>query len=171
MLDTYLQHQTERNAQGIPALPLNAEQVAGLCELFCNPPAGRETLLLTLLAERVPPGVDQAARVKAEFLGRVLCGEITSPLIDAEAAIDLLVTMLGGYNIPPLVAALDDQHLGDKAAAALSGLILVYDAFDEVLAKAKRHPLAMQVVESWAAASGFWAGWSCRNSCGSRSSR
>lgn len=155
MLDTYLQHQAERNAQDIPALPLNAEQVAGLCELLCDPPTGQEELLLTLLAERVPPGVDEAARVKADFLGRILRGESSSPLVDTESAIDLLAAMLGGYNIPHLVAALDDENLGAKAAVALSGLILVYDAFGEVLAKAAYNPLARQVVESWATAEWF----------------
>ena len=155
MLEAYLQHQSERNQQGIPPLPLNAEQMVDLCELLCDPPAGREELLLALLAERIPPGVDEAAEVKADFLRRILQQEISSPLLDAEAAIDLLAAMMGGYNIPPLVAALDDPRLGTRAAAALSGLILIYAAFDQVLAKAETNPLARQVVESWAAADWF----------------
>lgn len=155
MLKDYLQHQAERNQQGIPPLPLNAEQTAALCELLCKPPAGQEAFLLSLLAERVSPGVDDAARVKAEFLARILRKEMVVPQINGEAAIDLLAAMRGGYNIPPLVAALDDSKLGSRAATALSGLILIYDAFDEVLAKAETNPLARQLMESWAAADWF----------------
>ena len=155
MLEAYLQQVAERNEQGIPPLPLNGEQVASLFELLCDPPVGREELLLTLLAERVPPGVDEAARVKADFLGAIVRGERTSPLVEAETAIDLLAAMMGGYNIPHLIAALDDKELGARAAKALAGLTLVYDAFEEVLAKAKQNPLAQQVVKAWAAAEWF----------------
>lgn len=155
MLQAYLEHREERQQQGIAPLPLNAEQAAGLCDLLVDPPAGQEQLLRTLLTERIPPGVDDAARVKADFLRRILRGEVTSPLIDGEAAIELLAAMGGGYNIPPLIEALDDPQLGGRAAEALAGLILVYDAFDQVLALSQTNPLALQVVESWAAADWF----------------
>ncbi len=155
MLKDYLQHQAERHQQGIPPLPLDAEQTAALCELLGKPPAGQEAFLLSLLAERVSPGVDDAARVKAEFLAGILRKERVIPQLDGETAIDLLAAMRGGYNIPPLLAALDDPELGSRAAKALSGLILIYDAFEEVLAKAATNPLARQLIESWAAADWF----------------
>ena len=104
MLEAYRKHVEERSAEGIPPKPLNAEQVAGLVELLKAPPAGEGDFLLELLSERVPPGVDEAAYVKAGFLNAIVSGEASSPLISKDAAIQLLGNMHGGYNIVTLVA-------------------------------------------------------------------
>jgi aconitate hydratase 2/2-methylisocitrate dehydratase len=155
MLNDYLKHKAERQALGIPPLPLSADQTAALCELLLDSPSGREELLLELLAGRVPPGVDEAARVKADFLGGIVRGKVVCPLLTPQAAIDLLGAMLGGFNVPYLIAALDDPRLADEAARALSSLTLVYDAFEAVLSRSKTNPAARQVIESWAAADWF----------------
>ena len=155
MLDAYRKHVAERARLGIPPLPLTAEQTEALCRLLLAPPVGEETLLLELIRQRVAPGVDPAARVKAEFLGRILAGEVCCPLIDGPAAVEMLGRMLGGYNLPPLLAALADAQQADLAAQALSGLTLVYDAFDQVLALADTHAAARQVLENWAGATWF----------------
>ncbi|MEW8431509.1 MAG: aconitate hydratase B, partial [gamma proteobacterium symbiont of Ctena orbiculata] len=110
MLQAYRQHVEERAKQGIPPLPLDAQQVADLVELLKNPPAGEEETLLDLLTNRVPPGVDDAAYVKAGFLAAVAKGEATSPLVDGRKAVELLGTMLGGYNIQPLIDLMDDAE-------------------------------------------------------------
>jgi aconitate hydratase 2 / 2-methylisocitrate dehydratase len=107
VLEVYRIHVKERAAEGVPPKPLNAEQVSGLVELLKNPPAGEEETLLDLLSNRVPPGVDEAAYVKAGFLSAIVKGEATSPLITKEDAIKLLGNMHGGYNIETLVAALE----------------------------------------------------------------
>ena len=109
MLEAYRRHVEERAAEGVPPLPLNAEQVAALVELIKAPPAGEESFLLDLITHRVPPGVDEAAYVKAAFLAAVARGEAECPLIDRVRAVELLGTMLGGYNIQPLIEALDDS--------------------------------------------------------------
>ena len=155
MLDAYRKHVAERARLGIPPLPLTVEQTEALCRLLLAPPAGEETLLLELIRQRVAPGVDPAARVKAEFLGRILAGEVCCPLIDGTAAVEMLGRMLGGYNLPPLLAALADEQQADLAAQALSSLTLVYDAFDQVLALADTHAAARQVLENWAGATWF----------------
>ncbi len=155
MIDAYLMHEKERNAQGIPALPLNAEQAKELCQLLQKPPKGKEPFLLTLLKERISPGVDPAAEVKAAFLGKIISGEVKSPLVDAKTAVQILGTMIGGYNVAPLVAALKDKKLADEAACALSGITLVYDAFDDIAALAKSNAAAKKVMQSWAAAEWF----------------
>jgi aconitate hydratase 2/2-methylisocitrate dehydratase len=155
MLDAYRKHVAERARLGIPPLPLTVEQTEALCRLLLAPPAGEETLLLELIRQRVAPGVDPAARVKAEFLGRILAGEVCCPLIDGTAAVEMLGRMLGGYNLPPLLAALADAQQADLAAQALSSLTLVYDAFDQVLALADTHAAARQVLENWAGATWF----------------
>ncbi|MEZ4600189.1 MAG: bifunctional aconitate hydratase 2/2-methylisocitrate dehydratase [Syntrophotaleaceae bacterium] len=155
MLQEYLKHKAEREARGIPPLPLSAEQTASLCELLLDPPAGRENMLLKLLAERVSPGVDEAAGVKADFLGRILRDEADCPLLTKRQAIDLLGAMTGGFNVPHLVAALDDPKLAAEAARALGSITLVYDAFDNVLARSETNSAAKQVIESWAAADWF----------------
>ncbi len=157
MLKEYLQHVDDRAAMGIPPLPLTAEQTAELCRLLLAPPVGSEALLVDLLKNRVAPGVDPAAQVKAEFLGRILGGEVQSPLIDQATAIEFLGAMLGGYNIAPLLAALHDAALAPLATKALSGLTLIYDVFDEVLSLAENNPFARQVVENWAQAGWFTA--------------
>jgi aconitate hydratase 2 / 2-methylisocitrate dehydratase len=155
MIEAYLRHQEERNAQGIPALPLNAQQARELVALLQNPPNGQEEFILHLLKERISPGVDPAAEVKAEFLGKVLKGEATSPLLSKKEAIQILGTMIGGYNVAPLVGALKDPEVADEAACALSGITLVYDAFDEVAALVKENAAAKKVMESWANAEWF----------------
>jgi aconitate hydratase 2/2-methylisocitrate dehydratase len=155
MIEAYLKHQEERNAQGIPALPLNPEQTAELCKLLQNPPAGKEEFLLGLFKERISPGVDPAAEVKAAFLDQILKGQASSPLIGKKDAIAILGTMMGGYNVKPLVEALQNAELADDAAAALSHITLVYDAFDEVVALAKSNAAAKKVLESWAGAEWF----------------
>jgi aconitate hydratase 2/2-methylisocitrate dehydratase len=156
MIDAYLMHEKERNAQGIPALPLNADQTRELCQLLQQPPKGQEEFLLHLLKERISPGVDPAAQVKADFLAKVIAGTVKSPLVDAKAAVQILGTMIGGYNVAPLVAALADKKLADEAACALSGITLVYGAFDEVVALANAgNAAAQKVLQSWADAEWF----------------
>ncbi|MBB3063227.1 bifunctional aconitate hydratase 2/2-methylisocitrate dehydratase [Microbulbifer rhizosphaerae] len=151
MLEAYRKHVAERAEQGIPPKPLDAEQVAGLVELLKNPPAGEEQELVELLTHRVPPGVDEAAYVKAGFLSAIVKGEAQSPLIDREHATKLLGQMLGGYNIVTLVELLDDKDLGELAAEQLKGTLLMFDAFHDVEEKAKAgNAYAKAVIESWA---------------------
>ncbi len=156
MLEAYRKHVEERATQGIPALPLNAQQVAELVELIKNPPAGEEAFILELLTDRVPPGVDDAAYVKAGFLAAVAKGEVSSPILDAEKATELLGTMLGGYNIAPMVELLDNEKLAPIAAKGLSNTLLMFDAFHDVKEKMdKGNAFAKQVIESWANAEWF----------------
>ncbi len=155
MIEAYLTHEAERAAQGIPALPLNPEQTAGLCELLVNPPAGKEAFLMNLLKERVSPGVDPAAKVKAEFLAAILNGSKSSPLISKTEAVRILGTMMGGYNVAPLVDSLKVADLAEEAAKALSGMTLVYDAFDQVVELSKSNEAAKKVLTSWANAEWF----------------
>ena len=151
MLENYRQHVAERAAQGVAPKPLSAEQVAVLVELLKNPPAGEEAFLLELLADRVPPGVDEAAYVKAGFLAAVAKGEVASPVVSAEKATELLGTMQGGYNIQPLIDLLDDAKLAPIAAKALSHTLLLFDSFHDVQEKVKAgNAYAKQVMESWA---------------------
>lgn len=157
MLETYRHHAQERAALGIPPLPLNAEQVVQLCELLKNPPVGEEEFLISLLRDRVPPGVDQAAYVKAGFLTAVAKGETSCPLITPEAAVYLLGTMLGGYNVQSLISLLQvrEPAIAATAATALSKTMLVFDAFHDILSLAEKNPYAKQVVDSWANAEWF----------------
>ena len=156
MLDSYRQHVAERAAQGVAPKPLNAEQVAALVELLKNPPAAEAEFLLSLLADRVPPGVDEAAYVKAGFLAAIAKGEATSPVLSAERAVELLGTMQGGYNIQPLIDLLDDAGLAPMAAKALSHTLLLFDSFHDVDEKRKAgNAFARQVMESWANAEWF----------------
>lgn len=155
MIEAYLQHEAERREKGLPPLPLDPEQTKSLCALLQNPPAGKEEFLIYLLTERVSPGVDPAAQVKAEFLDSIVAGRLRSPLVSALEAVRILGTMLGGYNVQPLIAALAIPELAAEAVAALSRTILVYDAFDEVAALAKSLPAARKVLESWADAEWF----------------
>ncbi|WP_428818346.1 bifunctional aconitate hydratase 2/2-methylisocitrate dehydratase [Microbulbifer sp. MCCC 1A16149] len=151
MLEAYRKHVAERAEQGIPPKPLNAEQVAGLVELLKNPPAGEEQELLDLITNRVPPGVDEAAYVKAGFLTAIVKGEAESPLIDKEHATKLLGMMLGGYNIATLVDLLDDKDLAKLAGEQLKGTLLMFDAFHDVEEKAKAgNEVAKDVIKSWA---------------------
>jgi len=155
MIEAYLAHEGERAAQGIPALPLTPEQTVELCKLLEAPPAGKEAFLLNLLKERVSPGVDPAAKVKAEFLAGIVNGSKKSPLVSKVDAVRLLGTMLGGYNVNPLVDALKDAELADEAACALSGMTLVYDGFDQVVALSASNAAAKKVLQSWADADWF----------------
>ncbi len=156
MLDSYRQHVAERAALGVAPKPLNAEQVAALVELLKNPPAGEEALVLDLLANRIPPGVDEAAYVKAGFLAAVAKGEAHSPILSAERAVELLGTMQGGYNIQPLIDLLEDAKLAPIAAKALSHTLLLFDAFHDVQTKQQAgNAFAKQVMESWANAEWF----------------
>ncbi|WP_305813328.1 bifunctional aconitate hydratase 2/2-methylisocitrate dehydratase [Photobacterium leiognathi] len=156
MLEAYRKHVEERAAEGVVAKPLDAEQVAALVELLKNPPAGEESVLLDLLENRIPPGVDEAAYVKAGFLTAITKGEAQSPLVSKEKAAELLGTMQGGYNIEPLIALLDDESLAPIAVKALSHTLLMFDAFYDVEEKAKAgNAFAQQVLQSWADAEWF----------------
>src|SRR3546814_1453430 len=112
MLESYRQHAAERAASGIPPLPLSAQQTADLIELLKAPPAGEESFLVDLFTHRVPAGVDDAAKVKASYLAAIALGKETCSLIDRKHATELLGTMLGGYNISPLIELLDNAELG-----------------------------------------------------------
>ncbi|MGJ5634004.1 bifunctional aconitate hydratase 2/2-methylisocitrate dehydratase [Nostoc sp. CALU 1950] len=175
MLEQYRKHVAERAALGIPPLPLDAKQTSELCELLKNPPKGQEEILLHLLRDRVSPGVDPAAYVKAGFLTAIAKEEITSPLIAPIEAVQLLGTMIGGYNVQSLIdllqlptVSLSDssetplvmggqgkEPISAYAANALSKILLVYDAFHDILELSKTNPFAKQVIDSWAEAEWF----------------
>lgn len=156
MLEAYRHHVAERAALGIPPLPLNAQQTADVIELLKNPPAGEAGFLLDLLTHRVPAGVDDAAKVKASYLAAIAFGSETNALISRERATELLGTMLGGYNVAPLVQLLDDAVVGAIAATALKNTLLVFDAFHDVQEKAKAgNANAQGVLQSWADAEWF----------------
>lgn len=156
MLEAYRQHVEERAQEGIPPKPLNAEQVAELVELLKAPPAGEEETVLDLLTNRVPPGVDEAAYVKAGFLTALAKGEAESPLIDKVHAVKLLGTMQGGYNIATLVELLDDAELAKEAGEQLKHTLLMFDAFHDVADRAKAgNEVAKDVMQSWADAEWF----------------
>ena len=156
MLEAYRAHVADRAQEGLPPKALSAEQVSQLVELLKAPPAGEEATLLELLTERVPPGVDDAAYVKAAFLADVAKGEANSSLINAEEAVRLLGTMLGGYNIMPLVELLDHDALAANAAAELKNTLLMFDAFHDVAERAKNgNAHAEAVLKSWAEAEWF----------------
>ncbi|WP_343553218.1 bifunctional aconitate hydratase 2/2-methylisocitrate dehydratase [Pantoea sp.] len=156
MLEEYRKHVAERAAQGIVPKPLDASQMAALVELLKNPPAGEEEFLTDLLVNRVPPGVDEAAYVKAGFLAAVTKGEAHSPLVTREKAVELLGTMQGGYNIHALIEALDDEALAPIAAEALSHTLLMFDNFYDVEEKSKAgNPHAKKIIQSWADAEWF----------------
>jgi aconitate hydratase 2/2-methylisocitrate dehydratase len=146
----------EREALGVPALPLSAGEAAALTELLGAPPAGEEAFLLELLSERIPPGVDEAAYVKASWLLAVAKGEAASPLLAPVEAVRLLATMIGGYNVGALIELLEsaDPAIADAAATGLSRTLLVYDAYNDVLELAQTNAYAKRVVDSWA--SGEW---------------
>ena len=156
MLEAYRKHVEERATEGVPPKPLDADQTAALVELLKNPPAGEEEFLVDLLSNRVPAGVDQAAYVKAGFLAAIAKGEAESPLVDKVKAVELLGTMLGGYNIEPLIECLDNDELAPTAVKALSHTLLMFDAFHDVKDKMDAgNAFAKQVVESWAAGEWF----------------
>ncbi|MCP9927057.1 bifunctional aconitate hydratase 2/2-methylisocitrate dehydratase [Cyanobium sp. CH-040] len=149
----------EREALGVPALPLSAGQTAALTELLGAPPAGEEAFLLHLLSERIPPGVDEAAYVKASWLLAVAKGEATTPLLTPVEAVQLLATMIGGYNVGALIELLAsaDPAIAKAAATGLSTTLLVYDAYNDVLELAQTNAYAKRVIDSWAAAEWFTA--------------
>jgi aconitate hydratase 2/2-methylisocitrate dehydratase len=158
MLESYRQHVAQRAALGIPPLPLDTQQTSELCQLLKAPAAGEEEYLLSLLRDRVPPGVDQAAYVKASFLTTIAKGEVSCPLLKPIEAIELLGTMVGGYNVQSLIDLLNsDSELAGAAAAQLSKIMLVYDAFNDVYELSKTNSYAKLVIDSWAAAEWFTA--------------
>jgi aconitate hydratase 2 / 2-methylisocitrate dehydratase len=156
MLEAYRHHVAERAALGIPPLPLTAQQTAAVIELLKSPPAGEEAFLVDLITHRVPAGVDDAAKVKASYLAAVAFGKEACALISRERATELLGTMLGGYNVHPLIELLDDATVGPIAANGLKHTLLVFDAFHDIEEKAKAgNPNAKAVLQSWAEAEWF----------------
>ena len=158
MLKAYRDHVAERAALGIPPLPLDAKQVAALIELIKTPPAGEADFLMNLLTHRVPPGVDDAAKVKASFLSAVAHGDVDVALISRAKATELLGTMVGGYNVKPLIDLLDHADVAAIAAQALKKTLLMFDFFHDVAVKAQAgNAMAKEVMQSWADAEWFTA--------------
>ena len=156
MLKAYRDHVAERAALGIPPLPLSAKQTGELIELLKNPPKGEEATLVELITYRVPAGVDDAAKVKASYLAAVSLGKEKTPLISRETATQLLGTMLGGYNISPLIDLLGDAAVGGIAAEGLKKTLLMFDQFHDVKELAdKGNANAKAVMQSWADAEWF----------------
>ncbi len=156
MLKTYRDHVAERAVLGIPPLPLSPKQTGELIELLKNPPKGEEATLLELITHRVPAGVDDAAKVKASYLAAVAHGTEKCTLLSAEKATELLGTMLGGYNLTPLIDLLDHKTCAPIAAQGLKKTLLMFDQFHDVQEKAdKGNALAKAVVQSWADAEWF----------------
>lgn len=157
MLIAYRVAASAREALGVPPLPLDAAQTQALTELLQQPPKGEGSFLLQLLSERIPPGVDEAAYVKASWLAAVAKEELTSPLVSCEEAVQLLATMIGGYNVAALIELLSNQKqtIAAAAAEALSSTVLVYEAYHDVMELAISNQYAKQVVDSWAAAEWF----------------
>ena len=156
MLEAYRQHVAEREALGIPALPLNKQQTEALVGLLNNPPAGEEDFLVELLTYRVPAGVDDAAKVKAEFLAKVAKGETSCALVSRAKATELLGTMLGGFNIKPMIDLIDDAEVGTIAADGLKKTLLMFDYFHDVKELAEKGSAnAKAVMQSWADAEWF----------------
>ncbi|HIJ84275.1 MAG TPA: aconitate hydratase B, partial [Magnetococcales bacterium] len=154
MLEAYRQHVTEREKQGIPPLPLSVEQTLALTQMLLSPPSGEGAFLKNLLANQVPPGVDDASRVKAEFLAKIAKGEAICPLMDRKEAVVLLGTMIGGFNVIPLIDLLDDSSMAGDAVAALSNTLMIYDSFARVVQLAQSNVFARQVLQNWA--DGTW---------------
>ncbi len=156
MLKAYRDHVAERAALGIPPLPLDAKQVAALIELIKTPPTGEAEFLMNLLTHRVPPGVDDAAKVKASFLSAVAHGDLHVALISRAKATELLGTMVGGYNVKPLIDLLDHAEVASLAAQALKKTLLMFDFFHDVAVKAQAgNAMAKEVMQSWADAEWF----------------
>ena len=157
MLAAYRQAAAQRHRLGIPPLPLNAPQTRDLTALLQDPPAGEEDTLLELLRQRIPPGVDEAAYVKATWLSAVATGAVASPLVSPLEATRLLGTMVGGYNVAALLELLEnpDEVIAAEAGAGLSGTLLVYDAYNDLLERSAANPFARRVVDSWAAGEWF----------------
>ncbi len=152
MLENYLKQEQERQEQGLPALPLNAKQTKVVVDILTNK---NDKFCLSLLTNRVPPGVDEASYVKASFLNGVANGKITSKAISTKQATFLLGTMLGGYNVAPLIDLLDNKEVAQIACDALSGTLLIYESYQLVLTKAKTNNYAKKVLDNWANATWF----------------
>ena len=155
MLTDYRKHQEERQLQGIPALPLNSEQVTDLVALIKDPPPEEEEFILDLFINRIPAGVDQAAYIKAAFLADVAKSNLKTPLINNILATELLGTMLGGYNVEPLIDLLENEEVGEIAVGALSNTLLIFDAFHDVFELSHKNDRAKKVISSWAEAEWF----------------
>ncbi|MEI6147274.1 MAG: bifunctional aconitate hydratase 2/2-methylisocitrate dehydratase [Methylococcales bacterium] len=156
MLEQYRKHIEERAAEGVVPKPISAEQMTDLVELIKYPPAGEEEFVLNLLANRVPAGVDEAAYIKASFLSAIANDTVSSPILTASDATELLGTMLGGYNIAPLIALLDNPSLAPIAVKGLSHTLLIFDAFHDIQEKAQAgNTFAQQIIQSWADAEWF----------------
>ena len=155
-LTDYFLKANERARQHIEPLPLNAAEVTELVDLLQDPPSGSETVLFNLLASRVPPGVDEAAEVKAKFLSDVASGAVESPLVSPEQAVELLGQMKGGYNVAPLIALLSDGELAADAVDALEHTLMIYDAFDEVAKLCMEgNEQARELITRWSKATWF----------------
>lgn len=156
MLESYYKQATERANIGVVPKPMTAQEVSELAELLLNPLAGKEEELLTLLADRIPPGVDEAAKVKADFLNKIATKELSSPILSDEKAVELLGTMQGGYNVNYLINFLSDSKLGSVAAKALKHTVLAFYCFDDVAKLASQgNEFAKSVISSWADAEWF----------------
>ncbi|MGB2763923.1 MAG: bifunctional aconitate hydratase 2/2-methylisocitrate dehydratase [Candidatus Aminicenantaceae bacterium] len=154
MLESYFKQKAERLKQGIPPLPLNPEETEEVCKLLENPPEGKGEFLLNMLKNRIAPGVDTAAKVKAAWLTKVAQGEVFSPLLSKMQAVFLLGTMLGGYNVDPLLGFLENKKLATEAVNALKQIILVYNTFDKAVGLSEKNPKTKEVLVSWA--NGDW---------------
>lgn len=154
MLEAYRQHVAEREKQGVPPLPLSVEQTTALIKLLKSPPPEEGAFLKNLLVNQVPPGVDEASRVKAGFLAEIAKGTLVCPLIDRREAVGLLGTMIGGFNVVPLIDLLEDKTLAEAAVAALSNTLMIYDSFEKVVKLSRTNPFARQVMQNWA--DGTW---------------
>lgn len=156
-LAEYRKHVEERQKLGVPPLPLNAKQVESVIKLLQEVPIIEEDFLMDLLVNRVSPGVDEGAFVKAKFLDDIVKGKTHSPAISPKKAVEILGTMLGGYNVRPLIDALShkDPEIAQTAANALKNILLVYDGFNDIVELSKTNPYAKQVLESWANAEWF----------------
>ena len=152
MINKFLIHQKERLKLNIPSLPLDKDQAIALCDLIQNPGEADENLLMNLLNHRISPGVDAAAKIKADFLGNISSGKIATKLITPIDAVKLLGTMAGGYNVSYLIDALKNSELANEASNALCNTILMFDSFDEVLKLSETNKAAKRVIESWAKA-------------------
>ena len=150
MLNSYFVHEKERKSQGIPPLPLSPDKTYEVCRLLENPPDGKADILFELLSQRVSPGVDPAAKVKADWLTKVAQGNAVSPVVSKERSIFLLGTMLGGYNVEPLIDFLENDETASMAVEALRNTILVYSAFERIVKLSETNPYAKAVLESWA---------------------
>ncbi|HIE16077.1 MAG TPA: aconitate hydratase B, partial [Bacteroidales bacterium] len=156
IFEKYNQHKINRQKRDIPPLPLNEEQTKVLCELLKNPKGEKKENLLYLFKERIAPGVDPSAKIKADFLEKIIDGKVTSPIISKKEAISILGTMLGGYNVQILINVLNNDELAPMAAKALKNIILIYESFDTIAKLDKSgNKFAREVIESWANAEWF----------------